>query len=75
MAQIAGRLTVRFSWWVQPYLTGVILFARTFGMEPDLDKVTSTVMRGVRVIPAWKAQQLARIAAGRASKRAARAME
>ena len=43
------RLTIKVeaAWWVRPYINAVALFAWTFGMEPDLDKVAKTCMRGI----------------------------
>jgi hypothetical protein len=50
MAQPTVTLSVRIAWWVRPYLAGATLFAWTFGMQPDMDKVAGTVQRGVRVV-------------------------
>ncbi|WKZ84182.1 hypothetical protein N5B55_10330 [Ralstonia pickettii] len=41
----------RTAWWVAPYLKGVAWVARTTGVNPDIPKVTRTVMRGIHPIP------------------------
>lgn len=41
-------LHMKFSWWVKPYLYACITFAWLTGMEPNLDKITGTVMRDVK---------------------------
>ncbi len=40
----------RVAWWVSPYLKGVAWVARTTGVNPDIPKVTRTVMRGIQPI-------------------------
>jgi hypothetical protein len=49
MAVISINIRVAVAWWVVPYIRTVALFAALFGMTPDVDKITRTVMRGVRV--------------------------
>lgn len=49
MARSKIIVRVRLSWWGRFYLTGVRLFAATFAMQPDMDKVRATLMRAVRV--------------------------
>lgn len=43
------HIRARVAWWVKPYIRSVALFACTFGLQPDTDKVLRTVMRGVRL--------------------------
>jgi hypothetical protein len=47
---ISGKITMRpvVAWWVNPYIAAVKLFAATFRIEPDIDKVVATILRGVR---------------------------
>lgn len=40
----------RVAWWVAPYLKGVAWVARTTGVNPDIRKVTRTVMRGIQPV-------------------------
>jgi hypothetical protein len=47
MARCSITLTVRVAWWVRPYICSVALFAWLTGMNPDMDKVTRTAMRGI----------------------------
>ncbi|MCY1388614.1 hypothetical protein D9M71_33890 [compost metagenome] len=41
-------LRISYAWWVIPYLRACMLFARLTGMEPDCDKVSALLMRGVK---------------------------
>lgn len=50
MAKASIELAVKVSWWVLPYIHSVALFARMTGLQPDLDKVVRTALRGIRVI-------------------------
>ena len=50
MAQSTLTITVKVAWWVRPYIQCVALFAKATGMEPDVDKVTRTVMRGIKAV-------------------------
>ncbi len=43
------RIEVRCRWWLDIYLAGVVLFAKTTGMQPDWAKVERTVLRGIVV--------------------------
>jgi hypothetical protein len=49
MAQCTITVTAMVSWWVRPYIQAVALFSFATGMQPDVDKVASTCMRGVRL--------------------------
>ncbi|KCB33752.1 hypothetical protein L541_4888 [Bordetella hinzii CA90 BAL1384] len=48
MAKICS-LRVRFSWWVNPYLAGVRLFAIMTGREPNYQRVARVVERGIYI--------------------------
>ncbi|GMG89651.1 hypothetical protein Cmtc_08710 [Cupriavidus sp. TKC] len=41
-------INARIAWWVRPYLKVVRLIALATGVNPDMDKVTRRVMRGIR---------------------------
>ena len=43
------KVTVRVAWWVRWYISGVALCARITGAQPDMDKITSKAMKGVRI--------------------------
>jgi hypothetical protein len=45
---VTYRLSVRFAWWVMPYVQSVALFAHLTGLEPDYARVARTVARGTR---------------------------
>lgn len=40
---------VRVSWWVKPYIRAVGVFCAITGLQPDTDKISQTVMRGMRL--------------------------
>lgn len=42
-------VTVRLAWWVMPYMNAVARFSELVGLDPDVDKVVSTAMRGVKL--------------------------
>jgi len=42
-------LTVQVAWWVRWYISGVALFAMLTGLEPDMERVKATAMKGVRL--------------------------
>jgi hypothetical protein len=42
--QYTLTLTVRFKWWVKPYINSLILFCNTAGLEPDIEKVTDFIV-------------------------------
>lgn len=46
MASSEMKITVRRAWWVTPYLQAVMWFSDLTGLEPDIDKVAGTVLRG-----------------------------
>lgn len=48
MAQASLEIRIHVAWWARAYLQGVILFAWTTGMEPDWEKVSATVLKGVK---------------------------
>ena len=47
MARIT--IKVRVAWWVRWYISGVALFAFITGAQPDMEKITAKVMKGVRI--------------------------
>ena len=47
MASIKVKITV--AWWVRWYISGVALFAMLTGLEPDMERVKATAMKGVRL--------------------------
>lgn len=48
MAQCNLTIRAHVAWWVRWYLSGVAIVAHLTCMEPDMEKVRRTVMRGVR---------------------------
>lgn len=38
---------VRLAWWVMPYVNTLLFFCRVFHTEPDYDKLTNIIKRGV----------------------------
>ena len=42
-------IKVHIALWVRWYISGVALCARITGVKPDMDKITSKVMKGVRI--------------------------
>jgi hypothetical protein len=49
MAASSITVTVRISWWVNPYIGAVNAFAAMTGLTPDVDKVAATAICGVRM--------------------------
>ena len=45
--QIQARVHV--AWWLKWRLCGVVLVARTMGMQPDPDKVGSMVAKSIKI--------------------------
>ena len=42
-------VTIRIAWWVRWFISSVALFAMLTGLEPDMEKITAKVMKGVKV--------------------------
>ena len=42
-------IKVRIAWWVRWYISGVALRAFITGAQPDMEKITAKVMKGVRL--------------------------
>lgn len=42
-------IKVRIAWWVRWYISGVALCSLLTGLEPYMEKVKATVMKGVRI--------------------------
>lgn len=49
MASLTYSVQIKLCWWVMPYLRACGMFAWLMGMEPDVDKITNTVLRGVKL--------------------------
>lgn len=49
MAICTMTVSVKRAWWVIPYLRACMLFAWLTGMEPDGEKIASTVSRGMKI--------------------------
>ena len=49
MAKTILTLSVRFAWWVFPYLCGVRLRSLLTGREPNYQRVARIVERGMRI--------------------------
>ena len=49
MAKTTLTLRVRFAWWVVPYLYGVRLCRILTGRDPNYQRVTRAVERGMRI--------------------------
>lgn len=43
------KVTIRIAWWVRWYISGVALRSLLTGLEPDMEKVKATAMKGVRL--------------------------
>ena len=43
------KVTVRVAWWVRWYISGVALCAFITGAQPDMEKITAKVKKGVRI--------------------------
>lgn len=46
MAITTVTMSIKFAWWVKPYLCGVLLMSRLTGLQPDPDRVGAWVKRG-----------------------------
>lgn len=49
MAAANITVTLKVAPWVRWYIQSVALFAQMTGMEPDVEKIVATCMRGVKV--------------------------
>ncbi|SDI40266.1 hypothetical protein [Pseudomonas abietaniphila] len=49
MAISTITFTIKWAWWVIPYLQAVTWFSEWTGLDPDVDKVVATAMRGLRL--------------------------
>lgn len=43
-------LTIKRSWWVMPFLFGVQLCSWLTGLEPDIERVGTTLAKGFKVV-------------------------
>ena len=49
MAQSNLKFRVHVAWWVPIYVRSVAVFAVLFHVEPNIEKVSANIKRGVRV--------------------------
>lgn len=49
MAQQSFTITVRFAWWLRPYLSVLVFFCLLHGSEPDYDRLGRMIARAVRL--------------------------
>jgi hypothetical protein len=49
MARVTAMIVCRQRWWLKWYLSGVIVMAYITGREPNLERVTSWVGRGMKI--------------------------
>ena len=50
MAATNITLSIKRAWWVMPYIYGVQLFSELTCLNPDYDKVATTIARGFTVV-------------------------
>lgn len=46
MALCTLQLCITYKWWLKPYLYACTLAAWLTGVEPDIDKIAATVIKG-----------------------------
>lgn len=49
MAQTSIRFTVKWRWWLKHYFLGVLLMARLTGREPNWDRFSYWVRKGITI--------------------------
>jgi hypothetical protein len=49
MAADKLEVTVRFAWWLRPYLWGLLFFCQLHRCDPDWVKLHRVVMRALRI--------------------------
>ena len=49
MTMVSMTIKVRIAWWVRWYISGVALCSLLTVLEPDMEKVKATAMKGVRL--------------------------
>ena len=49
MAKAELHYRIHVAWWVPIYVRSVAVFAVLFQVEPNIEKVSATIKRGVRV--------------------------
>jgi hypothetical protein len=42
-------ITVKFAWWLPPYLNTVVMLCRLFNAEPNMERVSYWIGKGIRV--------------------------
>jgi len=50
MATINMTVSIKFAWWVMPYLRMHALFCRVTGKKPDLDKLCRLVTSNAKYV-------------------------
>ncbi len=50
MASSVLTVTIRFRWWLLPYLHTVIFFCKLFNCEPNYDRLHYWVERGIKIV-------------------------
>lgn len=50
MSKSVVIIKVKVSWWVPLYLESLIFFCNTFGLQPDYDKVSDVISKGIKVV-------------------------
>lgn len=49
MTMASINVTIRVAWWVRWYISGMALCASITGAQPDMEKITANVMKGIRI--------------------------
>ncbi len=49
MTMASIKVTIRIAWWVRWYISVVALCSLLTWLEPDIEKVKATAMKGVRL--------------------------
>lgn len=47
---ITMRLSCSVSWWVVPYIRCIAVMCWLTGLEPNVDRVTTFAMRGIKIV-------------------------
>ncbi|UYE90931.1 hypothetical protein [Vibrio phage vB_VaS_L1] len=43
------KLVLKMPWWASLYICSCVLFAKVFGVQPNIDKISSTVVNRAKV--------------------------
>lgn len=44
-SEVDVKLSIKYHWWVSPYLHACRLFSQITGMQPDTDKIAERIVR------------------------------